>query len=177
MNVWEARSAGNFLFSAGATQGPNPNAASATAGNSIASELLGMGTTGNVLIQGWKNVASQSYYLAPYFQDDWRVSRKLTLNLGVRYDLDTPRTERYNRMNWFDPNVPSPLAKQVPGFPNLRGGVLFVGVDGNPRSQYHWDSNNIGPRLGMAYQVTVKTVIRAGYSHVFGPLTRGHKER
>src|SRR4051812_45487669 len=76
VNVWEARSAGNFLFSAGATQGPNPNAASATAGNSIASELLGMGTTGNVLIQGWKNVASQSYYLAPYFQDDWRVSRK-----------------------------------------------------------------------------------------------------
>jgi TonB dependent receptor-like, beta-barrel len=169
VNVWEARSAGNFLFSPGATQGPDPNRASATAGNSIASELIGMGTTGNVLIQGWKNVASQSYYLAPYFQDDWHVSRKLTLNLGVRYDLDTPRTERYNRMNWFDPNVPSPLAKQVPGFPNLRGGVLFVGVNGNPRYQYHWDRNNLRPRLGLAYQATAKTVIRAGYSHVFGP--------
>jgi hypothetical protein len=169
VNVWEARSAGTFNFSPGFTQGPNPNAASATAGNSIASLLLGTGTTGNVLIQGWKNVASQSYYLAGFLQDDWRVTNKLTLNLGLRYDLDTPRTERYNRMNWFEPYAPSPLARRVPEFPNLAGGVVFVGVDGNPRTQYKWDRNNWAPRFGFAYQLSSATVIRGGYSHVFGP--------
>ncbi len=169
VNVWEARSAGTFNFSQNFTQGPNPNQASSTAGNSIASMLLGTGTTGNVLIQGWKNVASQSFYLAGYVQDDWRVTPKLTLNLGLRYDIDTPRTERYNRMNWFEPNAPSPLAKTVPGYPDMRGGVVFVGVNGNPRSQYQWDRNNWAPRLGFAYQINQKTVVRGGYSHVFGP--------
>ena len=160
VNVWEARSAGTFNFDRVFTQGPNPNQASATAGNSIASMLLGTGTQGNVLIQGWKNVAAQSFYHAGYFQDDWRVTSKLTLNLGLRYDLDTPRTERYNRINYFDPFAPSPLG---------RGGVVFVGVDGRSRHQYIWDRNNFGPRLGLAYQVNSKTVVRTGYGHVFGP--------
>jgi hypothetical protein len=169
VNVWEARNAGQFNFSAAMTQGPNPNTASNTAGNGFASLLLGTGSTGNTLIQGWKNVASQSYYFALYAQDDWRLTNKLTLNLGVRYDLDTPRTERYNRMNYFDPDAVSPLAARVPAFPNLKGGVVFVGVDGNSRHQYIWDRNNLAPRLGVAYQLTPKTVIRAGYAHIYGP--------
>jgi hypothetical protein len=169
VNVWEARNAGQFNFNAGMTQGPNPNAASSSAGFGFASFLLGTGTTGNVLIQGWKNVAAQSFYYAGYAQDDWRVSNKLTLNLGVRYDYDAPRTERYNRMNFFDLNAPSPLASKQTAFPNLKGGVRFVGVDGNPRHQYFKDTNNLAPRLGLAYQLTEKTVLRAGYSHIFGP--------
>ncbi len=169
VNVWEARNAGTFNFNAGFTQGPNPTAASNSAGLGFASFLLGAGTTGNTLIQGWKNVAAQSFYYAGYVQDDWRITQKLTLNLGVRYDLDTPRTERYNRMNFFDPDAPSPLASKVPQFPNLQGGVRFVGVDGNSRSQYNTDTNNLAPRLGLAYQFDQKTVIRAGYSHIFGP--------
>ncbi|HEY9433512.1 MAG TPA: TonB-dependent receptor [Blastocatellia bacterium] len=169
VNVWEARNAGNFNFNAGFTQGPNPTAASNSAGLGFASFLLGAGTTGNTLIQGWKNVAAQSFYYAGYAQDDWRITQKLTLNLGVRYDLDTPRTERYNRMNFFDPDAPSPLASKVTQFPNLKGGVRFVGVDGNARSQYNTDTNNLAPRLGLAYQFNQKTVIRAGYSHIFGP--------
>ncbi|MGE0103139.1 MAG: TonB-dependent receptor [Blastocatellales bacterium] len=169
VNVWEARNAGQFNFNAGMTQGPNPNAASSSAGFGFASFLLGTGGNGNVLIQGWKNVASQSFYYAGYVQDDWRVTSKLTLNLGIRYDYDSPRTERYNRMNFFDLDAPSPLAGQVPGFPNLKGGVSFVGVDGNPRHQYFKDLNNLAPRLGLAYQLNDATVIRAGYSHIFGP--------
>jgi hypothetical protein len=136
VNVWEARAAGTFNFSQAMTQGPNPNTASSTAGHSIASLLLGTGTSGNTLIQNWKNVASQSFYLAGYAQDDWRVTQKLTLNLGVRYDFDTPRTERYDRMNYFDPEAKSPLADRVSAFPDLRGGLVFVGVDGNSRSQF-----------------------------------------
>ncbi len=169
VNVWEARNAGTFNFNAGFTQGPNPTTASNSAGLGFASFLLGAGTTGNTLIQGWKNVAAQSFYYAGYAQDDWRITQKLTLNLGVRYDLDKPRTERYNRMNFFDPDAPSPLASKVPQFPNLKGGVRFVGVDGNSRSQYNTDTNNLAPRLGLAYQFNQKTVIRAGYSHIFGP--------
>ena len=172
VNVWEARSAGTFTFRQDMTQGPDPNRSSSTAGNGLASLLLGTGsktTTDSVLIQGWKNVAAQSFYLAGYVQDDWKVNPKLTLNLGLRYDIDTPRTERYNRMNYFDPTAPSPLAAEVPMFPNLQGGVVFVGVDGNSRHQYHWDTNNLAPRFGLAYQATPKTVIRMGYAHLFGP--------
>lgn len=170
INVWEARAAGTFQFNAGMTQGPNPNAASATAGYGFASFLLGTGSGGN-FYQNWKNVASQSFYHGFYVQDDWRITRKLTLNLGVRYDFDTPRTERFNRMSWFDPDLPSPLARQVPGFANLTGGLRFVGVDGNGRTQFNGDFNNIAPRLGLAYQVNEKTAIRAGFGQLFGPST------
>jgi hypothetical protein len=167
INVWEARAAATFGFTAGMTQGPNPNAASATAGYGFASFLLGAGSSGN-LFQNWKNVASQSFYQAFYIQDDFRITRKLTLNLGLRYDFDTPRTERFNRMSWFDPSLASPLATAVPG---LKGGLRFVGVDGNNRSQYTGDWNNWAPRLGLAYQLDNKTAIRAAFAQLFGPST------
>ncbi len=169
VNVWEARAAGTFNFSPGFTQGPNPNTASSTAGHSIASLLLGTGTANNALIQNWKNVASQNFYFAGYAQDDWRVNERLTLNLGIRYDLETPRTERFDRMNYFDPGASSPLAALVPQFPNLRGGLVFVGVDGNPRSQFAVDRDNISPRVGAAFQLNPQTVLRGGYAHVYGP--------
>jgi hypothetical protein len=76
-------------------------------------------------------------------------------------------------MNYFDPEARSPLADQVPAFPNLKGGVVFVGVGGRNRYQYNWDTNNIAPRLGLSYQVNQKTVVRAGYSHIFGPSNQG----
>lgn len=166
VNVWEARDAGAFNFGAGFTQGPNPNQASSTAGNSIASLLLGTGS-GN-LLQAWKNVAAQSFYWAGYLQDDWRASQRLTLNLGLRYDVEIPRTERFDRMNYFDPTAPSPLASKVPAYSNLRGGLVFAGADGRSRKQFITDKNNFAPRLGLAYQLTPKTVIRAAYGHIFG---------
>ncbi|MBL8242106.1 MAG: TonB-dependent receptor [Bryobacterales bacterium] len=170
INVWEARAAGTFNFGANMTQGPNPLSASATAGFGFASFLLGAGSDGN-FYQNWKNVAAQSFYQAFYVQDDWRITRKLTLNVGVRYDFDTPRTERFDRMSWFDPSLTSPLAARVPAFPNLKGGLRFVGVDGNGRSQYTGDWNNLAPRLGFAYQFDEKTAIRGAFAQLFGPST------
>jgi hypothetical protein len=158
---------GNYSFGANFTQGPNPSAASANAGNGFASMLLGTGS--GDLIQNFKDVAAQSYYHAPYIQDDWRVSHKLTLNLGLRYELNTPRTDRYNRMNYFDPAVKSPLAAQVAGFPNMTGGLVFVGVNGNSPYQFRWDKNDFGPRIGFAYQLNSKTVVRGGWADIFGP--------
>lgn len=168
INIWEARAAGTFGFTAAMTQGPNPNVASASAGFGFASFLLGAGSSGN-FYQNWKNVASQSFYHAFYLQDDWRVTRKLTLNLGIRYDFDTPRTERYDRMSWFDPSLSSPLSSTVPGYGTLKGGLRFVGVDGNPRSQYDGDWNNLAPRLGLAYQLNARTAVRTGFGQMFGP--------
>ena len=168
VNVWEARAAGTFNFNRRMTQGPNPVSASANSGHGFASLLLGTGTDGS-LLQNWKNVASQSFYHALYFQDDWRVSRTLTLNLGLRWEYETPRTERYDRMNWFDPAAPSPLASQVEGFSDLRGGLQFVNVGGNPRSQYERDGNNFAPRIGLAWQVMPKTVVRGGFGLFFAP--------
>jgi carboxypeptidase family protein len=163
VNNRESRdTSGNYNFGAGFTQGPNPNTASATAGNGLASLLLGTGS--GDLIQNFKDVASQSFYHAVYLQDDWRVTKRLTLNLGVRYDVDLPRTDRYNRMNYFDPSVTSPFASVVPG---LKGGLVFV--DGNNRYQYPVDTNNLAPRIGFAYQANDKTVIRGGWGNVYAP--------
>lgn len=167
VNNRESRAtSGTYSFSAGMTQGPNPNTAASNRGNSIASLLLGTGSSGS-LIQSFKDAAAQSVYTALYFQDDWRVTRKLTLNLGLRYDLDSPRTERYNRMNYFDPFAQSPLAAKVPGYSNLRGGLVFVGIDGRPRSQYIMDKNNLAPRIGFAYQATKNTAIRGGWGNIY----------
>ena len=165
VNTNEARSASNYNFSRAITQGPNPTAATATAGNAIASLLLGAGSGGE-LIQNFKNVATQSFYIAGYFQDDWRVTKNLTLNLGLRWDIDTPRTERYNRTNYFDPNVASAAASALPG---LKGGLVFVGVDGRPRTQFDADTNNWAPRFGLSWQFLPGTVVRAGYAILYGP--------
>ncbi|MBM3788020.1 MAG: hypothetical protein FJW30_27050 [Acidobacteria bacterium] len=164
VNTNEARSAGDFSFGAGMTQGPNPNQASPTAGIGLASFLLGTGSGGS-LIQNFKNVATQSFYYSGYLQDDWRINSKLTINLGLRWDIDTPRSERFDRTNYFDPSIASPLASTVP---NLRGGLVFVGTNGQPRTQFPRDLNNFAPRIGFAYSVNSKTVLRAGYGHLYG---------
>ncbi|QHN02907.1 hypothetical protein FTO74_05625 [Granulicella sp. WH15] len=156
-------SSGAFNFGTNFTQGPDPNASSANSGNGLASMLLGTGT--GDMIQDFKNVATQSFYYAGYAQDDWRITPKLTLNLGLRYDIDLPRTERFNRMNYFDPNVASPFANSVPG---LKGGLVFVGVNGSSRYQYQIDANNFAPRAGFSWAAHPTTVVHGGAAIVYG---------
>ncbi|MBI3209391.1 MAG: TonB-dependent receptor [Candidatus Solibacter usitatus] len=165
VNVFEGRNASAYSFSRGMTQGPNPTQSSATAGNGFASMLLGTGASGS-LQANYKNVATQSLYVAGYFQDDWRVTSKLSLSLGLRYDIDVPRTERFNRTNYFDPIIANPAAAALPG---LKGGLVFVGVNGVSRKQFTADTNNWSPRFGLSWQFMPRTVLRLGFAHVFGP--------
>ena len=153
-------------------------------GSSVASVLLGAPTGGNI------DSNASSYRTRPYFgfyvQDDWNVTPRLTMNLGLRYDVQIPWLERFNRVTrGFDVSTKNPLSDQVlanwaklkadydRANPNAKfpypsppavlvGGYLFPGVGGQPRRQYDTDWTNIGPRVGVAWHVFEKTVVRAG---------------
>jgi len=108
--------------------------------------------------------ATSSKQTSMYVQDNWKANERLTLNLGLRYDIELPRTERYNRMSYFNPYAPPPPEiANVPGEPNLEGAVEYVGVNGNPRtiSPIYW--HEIQPRFGFAYRLRRDTSIRGGY--------------
>jgi hypothetical protein len=153
------RSTGDFSFAATLTQGPNALTASSTAGDPFASFLLGLGS--GTVTHNFKIVDTISHYWAGYVQDDWKATDRLTLNLGLRYDLFLPRTERHNRETYLDFTDPSPLAGPA-GLPNLKGGLAYVGVNGAPRSQNPTYCTNFAPRVGFAYQLSKKLVVRVG---------------
>ncbi len=148
---------GQYNFTRAFTQGPNADVASATSGYSVASLLLGDPASGTAGI----NAAStgQLNYHALFFQDDWKVNRKLTLNLGLRWDREDSPTDRYNVFSNFNPSIASPL--QVPGL-NLKGGLQYPGANGTSRALLA-PSRNFQPRAGFAYQFNPKTVFRGGY--------------
>ncbi len=135
-------------------------------GDAMASFLTGVGGPGQ-----WGEyeiplaVSTQNFEYAGYFQDNWRATDKLTVNLGIRYDVVLPRTERYNRMEWFDPSVTSPL--QVPGLPTLHGGLRFPTASN--RYPVNTDWSDWQPRVGLAYRLGSKTVFRGGYGFFYNP--------
>jgi len=134
-----------------------------SSGDPLASMMLGDFTSAdyNVAVA----YATQQIYMAPYFQDDWRVNNKLTVNLGARYDYESPLTERYNRMiSGFCTTCVNPLQSSVTGLA-LNGGLEFVGPSN--RFPFPHDTHNIAPRLGAAYQVRQNTVVRAGFGIIF----------
>jgi hypothetical protein len=149
---------GQFPFDYGGTS-QNPNFGSG--GDAMASFLTGFSTDnsggGTYEVANW--VSTANYQFGGYLQDNWKVTSKLTLNLGVRYDITMPRTERYNRMEWVDPSLVSP--EQIPGLPTLYGGEVYASP--SDRTNYELDPTNIQPRFGFAWQPLEKTVIRGGY--------------
>jgi Carboxypeptidase regulatory-like domain len=168
---------GQFSFSSSFTQQNASAGTSTTQGNGLATLLLGLPSNNSGDIQFTFSGATASTYTGAYFQDDWKITSKLTLNLGIRYDVDTPRTERYNRLAYFNPTAPSSLQGQVqasaacPNCGNLLGQMEFVGQPGSlyGRHQTPTDTNNFAPRFGFAYNIFRDTVIRGGYGILYAP--------
>ena len=172
----------SFTFNTNWTRGPLDNSPAAPVGQGLASFLLGLPTIGQ--IDRNASLAQESKYLAAFVQDDWKVSRRLTVNLGLRYEIEIPTTERYNRANrGFDFTTPNPIQAaaqasyalhpipQVPaGSFQTPGGILFAGVNGAPRALWNTDAHMFSPRIGLAWRWNEKTVLRSGYGIFYGSL-------
>jgi len=159
---------GQFQFNNTFTRSDPSNSKSGdTSGTAMASLLLGLPTTGSGSRIGYDSPLSlQSHYLALFFQDDFKLSPHFTLNLGMRYELETPFTERFDRLAYgFDPNAAISLT--VPGLAPLKGGLLFVSKDSLGRREGVTDWKNFGPRFGVAWSPDTKTAVRGGYGVFF----------
>lgn len=170
-----------YSFAAAFTRGPLDNSPVAPIGQGMASFLLGLPTGGQLNTNA--SLAEQSTTTGLYVQDDWRVTKKLSLNLGLRWDYDSPVTERFNRsVRGFAADTASPIEAAAraayaqspspllaPADFRVRGGLTFAGVGGQPRTLWKGDRNNIAPRIGVAYNVNDKFVLRGGYGVYYIP--------
>jgi carboxypeptidase family protein/TonB-dependent receptor-like protein len=145
---------GEIGFNSTATSNPS---VSGSTGADLASFLLGLGSSGLFNFNG--NINMVYPYYAWYFQDDIKVSRTLTINAGLRYDLPLARREPSGQNSNFDPYTPNPAAGGLPG------ALIFAGTGAGrtgETSLLQYRTTAFGPRLGFAWQVTPKTVIRGG---------------
>jgi len=152
-------SAGNFTVSSQITDLPGNSSAS---GNSLASFLLGEVNAASIQVSD--KIPSRASYMAYYVEDDWRLSDRLTINAGVRWEVEFPRYVIGNKQNSFDPFAINPVS----GTPGV---VTFAGLNGTPTRAFATDWNNVGPRLGFAYRLpgARDTVIRGGGGFFYGP--------
>ena len=158
--------AGRADFSFLSTSVPAATAFPASGGSSFASFLLGDAFLGRT--ETIRAVTQRYPYHGFYAQDDWRISRKLTVNFGLRYDLTLAPTNKKDEYSDFNPTRPNPGAN---GFP---GALWFAGFGPgreNRRSLVPNWYGGWGPRLGLAYQLTPKTTIRAGAGRSFSRVT------
>jgi hypothetical protein len=164
-------SGGNISFNRNFTRS-TLNSTSATEGNAFASFLLGAPSGGNVDVNPKPHY--QWFFAAPWIQDDWRVNSKLTLNLGFRWDINGSVREENNMLNYaFDPAVVNPVSARVGQ--QVLGGIRFAGVNGAPDRPWKLDKNNWQARVGMAYSLNDKTVLRGGYGKYFlNPTSQGN---
>ena len=130
-----------------------------TQGNSFADLLLGFGDYGGISV--YPAVANKSKETSFYFQDDWKITPRLAVNLGLRYEWSTPYSERFNRVQFSDFNADSGI--HVDGLPLVPGTLKgLTNFAGSSARHVPVDRNNWAPRLGFAYQLTSNTVVRGG---------------
>ncbi len=142
---------GSFAFTTTGTDTQTATSASSTGGNALASFLLGQVDTFSIDLQQ-RTIRPRDYIYEIFGQDDWRASQNLTLNLGLRWSLHLPSTETHNQGAIFN------LATQQ---------LDYLGVNGNSRSARELHYGNVAPRIGLAYSIDQKNVIRAGFGIVF----------
>ena len=154
-------SQGNFAFNTLETGLPGTS----SSGSAFASFLLGDVHQGQLnqltLVPGIRY-----RYIAGFAQDDWKISRTLTLNLGLRYEIYFPRAEAHDNLASFDPALANPGAGNLPGAIEFLGtGAGRSGLSSFAKTDY----KNFGPRVGFAYAATPKTTVHGGYGVYYGP--------
>ncbi len=166
--------AGNFTFASETTADPNEPTNFGTSpgtntGNGFASFLLGNADSANRQFAG--DTRLRNSYVAPYFQDDTKITPKFTLNWGVRWDLAFPfrNDNKFNHLSFFDANVPNPSAVSTKTGQPLLGGMTELGTSNGCSLCVGWDHmdmiwTHLSPRLGFTYQLTPKTVVLGGVS-------------
>jgi hypothetical protein len=152
--------AGTFTFDRRSTAVPQDN--SGNSGNSFASFMLGQVYSGGFTIPNTEMLRIP--YHAFFAQDDWKLTPRLTMNIGLRYEIDMGTYEKHDRLSQFDPSLPNPAANGYPGALRFLGSG--PGREGN-RNLFD-NAGGWGPRLGVAYQITSKTVVRAGAGIFYG---------
>jgi hypothetical protein len=170
---------GQVNYRTGQTAFPSPNATNiktkvdGLTGDAMASALLGAVDSASISTTNF--ISSQKVAWAGYIQDDWKVSRRLTFNLGVRYELLSPIGERFGRQANFDLQtmtlyIPKGKQQDAPLPPNFASSYPNVKVSRGEVDNYliPWDKLDIAPRIGLAYQLNNKTVIRAGFGIFYG---------
>ncbi len=169
MDVWARIDGGHYAntvmqFQTTSTAGPDPQNATAGTGDGYASFLLGVGSgTDNTGFN--KFPATDKHMLGWYLQDDWKAAPKLTLNLGLRYEIQTAPIERTNAQEYFDFTATNPISTAVGT--TYPGELVFN--SGSNRGLYHTAHANFAPRVGAAYQLRDKLVLRGGYGIFFVP--------
>jgi carboxypeptidase family protein/TonB-dependent receptor-like protein len=173
-NFWQPDDpAGIFDFSRDVTtSAPNAGLGDENQGNPYATILTGFPYGASLHLV--PAVSDKSKETAFYVQDDWKVTSRLTVNFGLRYEWSTPYTERYNRLSFSDfsgdtgINIPVARSADFPEFGNIgeiRGTTVFP-TSGHRNSPV--DRNNFAPRLGFAYQLASNTVLRGGAGVFYG---------
>lgn len=164
---------GQFGFDWGQTA-QNLSSSDSSQGNALASMLVDFGSGGFLSIH--PSVAEKSKEAALFVKDDWQVTPKLTLNLGLRYEWSTPYTERHNRIQFADFGASTGVTLDLSGGdPFLQslglGSTTLKGIttfaNSNKRN-ISPDRNNLAPRLGLAYRLSDKTVLRGGVGVYYG---------
>src|SRR5215471_18973123 len=135
----------------------DPLRSSTTSGNTVASFLLGLPASGSMGIG--ERLALERRYFGLFLQDDWKVTRKLTLNLGLRYEVELAPTERFNRQSYLDFSAVAPIVQKA-GL-NLPGALHLTDASTRAPENTYW--RQWGPRFGFAYRVASKTVLRGGF--------------
>ena len=167
-----------LIYNSTYTRGPLDSSPAPQLGGELTSFLLGV-PAGS--LSRTATLAEQDKWFGVFIHDDWKVSRKLVINVGLRYELESPVTERYDRSvaqfafdqaNPIEPQARANYARNpIPELPpsqfQVIGGLTFANVGGNPRTYWSGEKNNLMPRIGLAYQLTGKTVFRAGYGLFF----------
>jgi hypothetical protein len=152
---------GQFGFSSNSTSNGSNTGAT---GNAFASFLLGMPDSASRQFAAESRL--RNFYVAPYIQDNIKVTSKLTLDVGLRWDVMRPFTENNNNVVFFDPKIPNPGAvNPATGQPLLGAATKFgncAGCSGYTSADMHW--RNFGPRIGIAYKLNHKTVLLSGYA-------------